>query len=181
MKTFVFFWSTVLLITFFGVKVVELEENKAKLRNSLIQYEKKCLEKVPEKYHSSLRFYQKYFNLPLHIIANIGYYESEWVETAFNYNKHNNTYDYGLFQLNSANYRWFNQKYFSSLDVEFNFKNPKHNMYVGLHYIYDLKNQFNGNMYLALCAYNWGIGNVLSGKTIPKIVDQYAKKILGEV
>ena len=35
-----------------------------------------------------------------------------------------------------------------------------------------------GNRTLAIVAYNWGIGNVLNGVTIPVLVSNYASKVV---
>ncbi len=56
--------------------------------------------------------------------------------------------------------------------------NPKQNLRVGAAYIDWLLKQTNGNVYSALHAYLWGIGNVLALREPPSMVVAYAIKIV---
>ncbi|MCC6221017.1 MAG: lytic transglycosylase domain-containing protein [Deltaproteobacteria bacterium] len=59
---------------------------------------------------------------------------------------------------------------------------PETNISLGIEYVKKLEEQYRGNRYMALAAYNWGPGNVDKvGKnvhSIPSSVRQYASKVL---
>src|SRR5262249_8321349 len=59
---------------------------------------------------------------------------------------------------------------------------PRTNIVLGIAYVKQLEDQYNGNRKLALAAYNWGPGNVdeaIEGRRrIPKSVIDYATTIL---
>lgn len=61
---------------------------------------------------------------------------------------------------------------------------PGHNLKLGISYLKQLEQEYNGNRMLALVAYNWGPGHVASASTgrrrIPGEVMQYAIKILND-
>lgn len=67
----------------------------------------------------------------------------------------------------------------NSLGVEDVF-NPEHNVYGGVKYIRQLVNRFDGNLVLAIAAYNAGISNVRKYEGIPpfKATHYYVKKVL---
>lgn len=56
--------------------------------------------------------------------------------------------------------------------------NDAQNLSVGIAYLKWLLSQTNGNVWNALVAYNWGIGNVLSGAPIPDESAEFANKVL---
>lgn len=56
--------------------------------------------------------------------------------------------------------------------------NPLHNALVGAAYFRHLLNYYQGNYYKALYAWNWGPGNVDSGKEPPAITKEFANKVL---
>lgn len=59
---------------------------------------------------------------------------------------------------------------------------PAYNVKLGIKYLRNLREQFRGNWFLALAAYNWGPGNVerakRAGRRIPREVTVYASAIL---
>jgi len=180
MKYFIAVWLCI-MVGLLGVnvysKAVE-RSNYLKAEAVIEKYTNESLKIVPERFHRTLKFYSAALDIPLHVLANLGKAESEWNQNAVGYNRHNNTYDMGVFQLNSQNFEWFSKKYMEG--KKFNPYNPKHAIHCGAKYLADLIEQNDGDLYLALFSYNWGIGNVKSGRPIPKCVDAYARKILGE-
>lgn len=62
-----------------------------------------------------------------------------------------------------------------------NYTDPQINILLGVHYIKELERRYK-NPYLALAAYNWGMGNIdktkIGEKEIPTSVDNYASKVL---
>ena len=59
---------------------------------------------------------------------------------------------------------------------------PETNIALGIEYLKRLEGHYNGNRFLSLAAYNWGMGNldksVKRGKPMPKAVKKYASTIL---
>lgn len=176
-KQTIAFWTCVILVVVFFHSKIEAEQTRVKEEYIRLTYIEKSLTNVPRKYHGTVRFYSAVLNIPLHVICNMGSAESDWNENATGYNT-DGSYDVGIFQLNSRNHQWFGQKYFAGKN--FNPRNPRHSIYVGVMYLADLIDHWQGDIYLALCSYNWGLGNVNAGRGIPKVVDTYARKILNE-
>ena len=58
--------------------------------------------------------------------------------------------------------------------------NPEENIHAGVAYLRDLENLFNGNVKLALAAYNAGVRKVRKYQGIPpfKVTQHYVKKVL---
>lgn len=56
--------------------------------------------------------------------------------------------------------------------------NALENAMGGAKYLVQLRKRYAGDIFRALCAYNWGPGNVDSGKTVPQAVKQYAARVL---
>lgn len=82
----------------------------------------------------------------------------------------------GLMQLEPAT----GQEVASQLGISnFDPNNPDQNILVGSTYLASLVKQFGGDVSTALAAYNWGPGNVSSGKSWPSSVQSYVSKILG--
>lgn len=79
----------------------------------------------------------------------------------------------GLFQLGSATWSDWASKAGAS-----NISNPLDNSRVAAIYLKHLIDLVGGNLYKALTAYNFGIGNVLSGVQAPAITITYVNKVI---
>jgi murein DD-endopeptidase MepM/ murein hydrolase activator NlpD len=90
-----------------------------------------------------------------------------WAESSFNAEEANG----GLFQLGEATIQDY-------ADDTFNIEDPLDNARIGARYIKYLLSLTDNNIYRALYAYNFGIGNVLGSKEIPAITKEYANKVV---
>lgn len=105
-------------------------------------------------------------NIPVNVIIAIVWVESNFKPFAINYNK--NSYDVGLFQLNSNVYKKFN--YYDLYDVKLNIE-------LGIKHFKEEFEFFNRNIELAILSYNCGRSRILNDKLGKKNIE-YLKKVL---
>jgi soluble lytic murein transglycosylase-like protein len=92
-------------------------------------------------------YWSNKLNLDYKILFAIMYVESRYKPQIVNYNKWNNSYDYGLFQLNNKVYHNYTKKELFKRNIELGCK----------HYQASLE-LANGNELEALVYYGWGYG-----------------------
>ena len=99
------------------------------------------------------------------------------VESNFNYKAVSPVGAKGLMQLMPVTARELGHK--KALDP----KNPRANIYAGAKYIRELINMFDGNLKLAIAAYNAGPNAVLKHHGIPPYAETqlYVKRVLAQV
>ena len=85
------------------------------------------------------------------------------------------TGDLGIMQLNPYYLDYFVQEYWDKPEV-FNWRNPEHNIYVGLRYLKYLIDIPGLNVWQAVIAYNCGIVPVLNGAP-PNMSIEYANTV----
>jgi hypothetical protein len=88
----------------------------------------------------------------------------------------NGTYDYGILGLNSAYIDYFTAQYWDKEGV-FDWKNPEHNIYVGLRHLKYLIGVSHFNIWLALVFYNSGQKWHMEGGVPPASSVEYANRI----
>lgn len=112
-------------------------------------------------------------------------------ESGFDHQAQSHKGAMGAMQVKEDTAEWCNEHFALNLDVS-NLYNPSVNITVGCSYLEYLIDMFNGDAYVALAAYNAGLGNVKNwlkdknyssdGKTLDKIpfkeTDEYVKKVL---
>jgi soluble lytic murein transglycosylase len=109
----------------------------------------------PTKYSEYVYKYSKQYNVDPYLVFSI-----MRVESSFNPNAESKSGAKGLMQVTDGTGEWVAKKiqlkdYSSDLLYE-----PEFNIMIGCWYLNNLQSQFNGNMMLALTAYNGGSGNV---------------------
>lgn len=97
--------------------------------------------------------------------------ESSFNPNAVSGTNSNGTQDYGVFQINSANFSSLGLTPISALD-------PTTNIDAGVSMLAQLYNQYNGNLNQVLWAYNAGPGAVASGN-LPASTATYIPTVLG--
>jgi hypothetical protein len=121
--------------------------------------------------------------LPKGMGSSLAWEESRGFEGAVGKNKSNDFYSYGLFQINETCEEELANKYLPGGYKNYDRKNPAQSALIGCSYLYDLHEKF-GSWKKALCAYNWGPGNVSKCRLysdIPFDVREYARKILSRI
>ena len=131
------------------------------------------LEKIPMRYRKQVEHYCRETKVPVKLVYRIVKSESNWKNNAYNKNTCGSV-DRGLFQLNSKYVEWFGKKFAGH---RINAYNSDHSIKTGIRYIAWLLKQFDGNVEKAVASYNWGIGNVNSGRAYPNCVKNYVKKV----
>lgn len=111
--------------------------------------------------------------VPLRLLAALIYTESRFIIDARSPVNQNGTRDYGLMQLNSANYALF-KVYVGG--KEYNMSNPACNVHIGAAYLAELYAMF-GNWTQAIAAYNAG-AYAARNKRVPKSTLEYIKRVL---
>ena len=86
------------------------------------------------------------------------------------------TGDLGIMQLNPAYLSWFKGKFWHQ-GVPFNWKEPRHNIYVGLRYLKWIHDEYEFNWWTSLVAYNCGPDRV-AAKYPPDESIEFANKII---
>lgn len=114
------------------------------------------------------------YDVPVSIAYALAAVESNYNPSGFNRNK-NNTIDEGLFQLNSANRKFFTKTFWKK-DYDYNPYNPDHSAQIGLAYLRYLYNHFQA-WDRAIAAYNCGINRV-TRNTIPVSTKTYVQLIM---
>jgi hypothetical protein len=96
-----------------------------------------------------------------------------WAESSFNPDALSGAGAMGLFQLMVPTWEEWSDK----VGGEDPF-NPLHNARVGAYYFLWCLGQVQSNTYKALWAYNWGVGNVTTGRTPPVETTKFADKVM---
>ncbi|MDD2377140.1 MAG: lytic transglycosylase domain-containing protein [Clostridia bacterium] len=97
------------------------------------------------------------------------------VESGFNSNAISNKEAKGLMQIKDTTYNDV-ADIFTNIDDKINLYDPETNLKIGIAYFKRLVNKYDGNYYIALLAYNAGMGNVnnwINTGIIPKNLDYY--------
>lgn len=81
----------------------------------------------------------------------------------------------GLYQINARYERWLATQ--AGLK-DFDWRSPDDSARVGIAYLSRLTAKYRGDLALALAAYNWGPGNVDSGKAWPAETIEYVRRVL---
>lgn len=123
-------------------------------------------------------------DLPIGLAVCIAWYESSYIPTALS--RYVGGYrSRGLMQLYQKYERYIVENFTDIPYADFDWKNPIHSAQAGCGYLAYLIDRFNGNLYYAVLAYNWGEGNVsrlvageLMEHDIPKHCANYAKNVL---
>lgn len=161
-----------------GILTLSLEntENKEKTnllvgsqrkKSEIIRHEKKSfiLNKMESYYDSFIYKYSKLYKVPSHLIKSIIRCESHFNRTA-----RSSQGAIGLMQLIPSTGKKFGAK---------DLFNPDQNIKAGVKYLAWLLKMFDGNLQLALSAYNAGPGNVQKYNGVPpfKETRKYLKKV----
>lgn len=128
---------------------------------------------IPTEYASHIESVNRSLYIPYEIIFALVYEESRWNSRATGHNG-NDTYDIGLFQLNSQYVHYFAEKYIGH--VQINPYDPVVNIEIGMEHLAELHNEF-GNWHDVLAAYNAGSSRVVANR-IPASTVQYRERIL---
>ena len=123
-------------------------------------------------------------DLPIGIAVCIAWHESEYKPTA--QSRYVGGYrSRGLMQIYHKYQNEIVHKYTNIPPKLFDWKNPIHSAQAGCGYLAYLIDRFDGDLYLAVLAYNWGEGNVsglltgrLTENDIPQHCTNYAKNVL---
>jgi len=122
--------------------------------------------------------------LPIGLAVCVAWHESEYKPTALSrwvggYRSR------GLMQIYHKHQNEIVSKYTNIPTKLFDWKNPRHSAQAGCGYLAYLIDRFDGDLYLAVLAYNWGEGNVsalIAGlfdwDDIPAHCANYAKNVL---
>ena len=97
------------------------------------------------------------------------------VESRFIHDAKSNVGARGLMQIMPATAKYLADE--ESFKIN-KLNDTKTNLTLGISYVKELIEKYNGNKMLALSAYNWGPGNVDKKSRIPTSVKSYAKKII---
>lgn len=97
-----------------------------------------------------------------------------WAESSWNPDATSSAQAKGLTQLMDATWAEWSAK----ISAGNNPYDARQNLRVGSAYIAYLLKQTNGNVYKALHAYNFGIGNVIAGRTPPPETIEFATKVV---
>lgn len=98
------------------------------------------------------------------------------VESGFNEYAVSNKDAKGLMQIMDSTAAQVNEYTNSTEDIDSEIFIPDVNISIGCKYFSNLIKKYNGNYYVAICAYNAGLGNVdswINKGTIPKDLDRY--------
>lgn len=104
------------------------------------------------------------------LLASLAWAESSWQEKAVS-----DAGAMGILQIMPATWAEWSQRVDPPATDPFN---DAQNLEVGIAYLKWLLEQTGGNVWNALVAYNWGIGNLLSGATIPDESAEFANKVI---
>ena len=131
-----------------------------------------------------LRNAETQHELPIGLAVCIAWYESSYKPTAQSryVDGHRSR---GLMQIYHKYQNEIVRKYTDIPPKLFDWKNPQHSAQAGCGYLAYLIDRFDGDLYLAVLAYNWGEGNVsalltggLTENDIPAHCANYAKNVL---
>jgi len=139
------------------------------------------LKKIPNEYKYICLQVSQYTKIPVKIIYNLIQKESEWRVNAYNKNS-NGSYDVGLVQVNSDNFEYFYWKLWEhevkpNLDYKAYYQIPEISIWTGFLYLQWLLDYYDGDMTLALTAYNCGLTKVKKN-IVPESTKKYVNYIL---
>jgi soluble lytic murein transglycosylase len=141
-------------------------------------------QKPPAYIATILRNAEIQHDLPIGLAVCIAWHESSYKPTATS--RYVGGYrSRGLMQIYHKNQSEIVHKYTNIPVNMFDWKNPRHSAQAGCGYLAYLIDRFDGDLYLAVLAYNWGEGNVsglIAGRLdwdgIPAHCTNYAKNVL---
>lgn len=128
---------------------------------------------VPERYQQYLHDLCVEYFVPYIVVARLIKIESNFNKNALGYNT-NDTYDIGIAQVNSEYLDYFKLKYF-----EFDPFDPYQSLKFCVNHLSSLYKDTN-DWYLAVAAYNAGLGRVLRG-SIPESTLRYCEIIFKDL
>jgi soluble lytic murein transglycosylase-like protein len=136
---------------------------------------------VPEKYRTLFAYCCMKYELDPNIMYNLINMESHWNQYRVSPENYDDSKDYGLMQLNSTYFEYFQEVYHDG--KPFDWRNVRDNMEIGFAHFKTLVDSWNGDYELALLSYNWGIGNVThmltyNTRTPPESTQYYINYIL---
>lgn len=113
----------------------------------------------PEGIATILHDAEQLYDLPHNLAVSVAWYESSYIPTARS--KYVSGYrSRGLMQIHQKYERYIVENFTDIPYDYFDWKNPIHSAQAGCGYLAYLIDRFNGNLYYAVLAYNWGEGNV---------------------
>lgn len=138
----------------------------------------------PEEIATILHDAEQLYDLPHNLAVSVAWYESSYTPTARS--KYVGKYrSRGLMQLHQKYERYIVENFTDIPYDDFDWKNPKHNAMTGCGYLSYLIRRFDGSLYYAVLAYNWGEGNVsgllrgdIGEDKIPARCKKYADNVL---
>lgn len=141
-------------------------------------------QKPPAYIATILRNAEIQHDLPIGLAVCIAWHESSYKQTALS--RYVGGYrSRGLMQIYHKHQNEIVRKYTNIPVNLFDWKNPRHSAQAGCGYLAYLIDRFDGDLYLAVLAYNWGEGNVsalfagrLKENDIPQHCANYAKNVL---
>ena len=140
--------------------------------------------KPPEYIATILRNAEIQHDLPIGLAICVAWHESSYKPTA--QSRYVGVYrSRGLMQIYHKYQNEIVRKYTDIPPKFFDWKNPIHSAQAGCGYLAYLIDRFDGDLYLAVLAYNWGEGNVsglltgrLTENDIPQHCTNYAENVL---
>lgn len=114
-------------------------------------------------------------DIPIRYLYRLHKIESQMTASAVRHES-NGTKSIGYSQINTSNLEYFANKFNNGKPIDLFDKET--NIRIGAMYLKYLYNRLDGDWIGAMMSYNWGIGNFLSNKEVPKCVIDYSFSIV---